>query len=200
MGMIMSKLVYVSADWKEGDLHSSDKAVVDRIRKWRDDKRYGVKLKCTDEVHDSVTLKDDCRRCDIKCECGFQIIKSNLVIFVVGDKTGDKKAGPCDSKECSPAYSWQQKEKCTHKYDNYAESFSHGRTMSYLEYEMTTAAIYHKKVIVVFNSADNRNSWIPSWYDQLRSKYTFIEVARLPFWQDSKHTKDCYQLIKNYLE
>lgn len=52
----MSKRVFVSADWKEPfDSHSWDKEVVDRIRKWKDDSRYGVDLICTDDVHNSVT-------------------------------------------------------------------------------------------------------------------------------------------------
>ena len=59
---------------------------------------------CTDDVHNSVTRKEDCRRCDIKEECGRYIKSSSVVIFVVGDNTGSKKAGGCDGVACSPAY------------------------------------------------------------------------------------------------
>ena len=39
---VMSKRVFVSADWKEPfDSHSWDKEVVDRIRKWKNGKAYG---------------------------------------------------------------------------------------------------------------------------------------------------------------
>ncbi len=57
----MSKRVFVSADWKESTNPLSwDKKVVDRIRKWRDDKRYVVELHCTDEVHNTVLKNLDC--------------------------------------------------------------------------------------------------------------------------------------------
>lgn len=87
----MCKKVFVSADWKEpSDKHSWDKKVVDRIRSWSKDKRYGVNFECMDDVHNSVIETEDCRRCDIKDECGNEIEKSDLVIFVVGDRTKKK--------------------------------------------------------------------------------------------------------------
>ena len=114
----MSKRVFVSADWKEPfDSHSWDKEVVDRIRKWKYDSRYGVDLICTDDVHKSVTENSDCRRCDIKEECGRYIKSSSVVIFVVGDNTASKKAGACDSISCSPVYSGQQKSYCKYFYN-----------------------------------------------------------------------------------
>lgn len=198
----MSKRVFVSADWREPfDSHSWDKEVVDRIRKWKNDNRYGVELNCTDDVHNSVIENKDCRRCDIKEECGRYIKWSSVVVFVVGDNTASKKAGACDSESCSPAYSRQQKSFCKYFLNNrFANPFSCGREMSYLEYEITTAVVENKSIILVFNSAYKQESWIPAWYKNLLKKYCVKELCRVAFWKDSNHTQDCYQDIKNYLQ
>ncbi|MBD5467429.1 MAG: hypothetical protein HDR21_04655 [Lachnospiraceae bacterium] len=194
----MSKRVFVSADWKEPfDSHSWDKEVVDRIRKWKDDSRYGVDLICTDDVHNSVTSNKDCRRCDIKEECGRYIKSSSVVIFVVGDNTASKKAGACDGIACSPAYSGLQKKVCNSYLLN---RNSNWKGMSYLEYEITTAVLEEKDIILVFNSAYKKDSWVPTWYQSLLNKYYVNELCRVAFWEDSNHTKDCYQDIKIYLQ
>lgn len=194
----MSKRVFVSADWKEPfDLHSWDKEVVDRIRKWKDDSRYGVDLICTDDVHNSVTRKKDCRRCDIKEECGRYIKSSSVVIFVVGDNTGSKKAGVCDGVACSPAYSGLPKKVCNSYLSNRIFNW---KRMSYLEYEITSAVIEEKDIILVFNSALKKDSWVPTWYNNLLEKHDVNELCRVAFWKDSDHTKDCYQDIKIYLQ
>lgn len=197
----MSKRVFVSADWREPfDSHSWDKAVVDRIRKWRDDARYAIDLICTDDVHNSVIKNPDCRRCEIKEECGRYIRWSSVVVFVVGNNTATKRAGVCDSMSCSPAYSGQQKSFCKYsKNKNFANILSSGRGMSYLQYEITTAVLENKDIVLVFNSARKEESWIPTWYKTLKANYTVNELCRVPFWQDSDHTKDCYQDIKSYL-
>ncbi|OON90379.1 MAG: hypothetical protein ATN33_03125 [Epulopiscium sp. Nele67-Bin001] len=193
----MKKKVFVSADWKEAaNPHSWDKNVVDRIRKWEKDNRYAIDITCTDEVHDSVVDKEDCRRCDIKEECATEIKKSDVVIFVVGDKTGDKSAGPCDTTSCSPAYSGKAKQYCTKHQPNI---IVHGAKMSYLQYEITTAVLNNKKIIVVFNAACKRESWIPSWYKTLQANYRVNELCQVAFWKDSSQDKDCYQDIKQYL-
>lgn len=198
----MSKRVFVSADWKEPfDSHSWDKEVVDRMRKWKYDSRYGVDLICTDDVHKSVTENSDCRRCDIKEECGRCIKSSSVVIFVVGDNTASKKAGACDSISCSPAYSGQQKSYCKYFYNkSFANPFSGGREMSYLQYEITTAVLAGKSIVLVYNSVYRQESWIPGWYKSLLRNYNVKELCRVAFWKDSSHTQDCYQDIKSYLQ
>lgn len=198
----MSKRVFVSADWKEPfDSHSWDKKVVDRIRKWDDDSRYGIELVCTDDVHNSVTKNIDCRRCEIKEECGRYIKWSSVVIFVVGDNTATKKAGACDSVSCSPAYSGQQKSICKYSRNkSFANILSNGREMSYLQYEITTAVLENKSIVLVFNSMQKQESWIPAWYKNLLENYEVKELCRVPFWKDNAHTKDCYQDIKFYLQ
>ncbi|WP_302625966.1 hypothetical protein [uncultured Eubacterium sp.] len=198
----MSKRVFVSADWKEPfDSHSWDKEVVDRIRKWKYDSRYGVDLICTDDVHKSVTENSDCRRCDIKEECGRYIKSSSVVIFVVGDNTASKKAGACDSISCSPAYSGQQKSYCKYFYNkSFANPFSGGREMSYLQYEITTAVLAGKSIVLVYNSVYRQESWIPGWYKSLLRNCNVKELCRVAFWKDNSHTQDCYQDIKSYLQ
>ncbi|MDE7422175.1 MAG: hypothetical protein K2N51_00515 [Lachnospiraceae bacterium] len=167
--------------------------MVDRIRKWKYDSRYGVDLICTDDVHKSVTENSDCRRCDIKEECGRYIKSSSVVIFVVGDNTASKKAGACDSISCSPAYSGQQKSNCKYFLNkSFANSFSGGREMSYLQYEITTAVLAGKSIVLVYNSVYRQESWIPSWYKSLLRKYNVNELCRVAFWKDSNHTLDCY--------
>ena len=201
----MAKRTFVSADWKEPyDSHSWDKEVVDRIRKWRDDGRYGVDIICTDEVHKGVMEKPDCRRCDIKGECGKQINSSSVVIAVIGDKTATKTAGECDEASCSPAYSGQDKKTCkysTSPAETTAEGgVAGGNKMSYLRHEITKAASAKKSIIVVFNSMLNQTGWIPSWYTTLKDNGSIKELWRGPFWKDKEHDKDCYPDIKGYLQ
>lgn len=198
----MSKRVFVSADWKEPFVsHSWDKEVVDRIRKWKNDSRYGIDIICTDDVHKSVTDNLDCRRCDIKEECGKFINLSSIVIFVVGDNTASKTAGACNGISCSPAYSGQNKVCCKYFFpDNFDKLFSKGWSMSYLQYEITTAVLAKKSIVLVYNSVYKQESWIPSWYKNLLKTYSVKELCRMAFWKDKKHTKDCYQDIKLYLQ
>lgn len=198
----MRKRVFVSADWKEPfDLHSWDKTVVDRIRKWGNDACYGIELICTDDVHNSVIENTDCRRCDIKEECGRYIKWSSVVVFVVGDNTATKKAGACDGVSCSPAYSGLQKSVCKYsKNKSSAIILSNEQKMSYLQYEITTAVSENKNIILVFNSMQKQESWIPAWYKNLLENNEVNELCRVAFWKDSAHTKDCYQDIKSYLQ
>lgn len=197
----MRKRVFVSADWREPfNSHSWDKAVVDRIRQWNYDNRYGVDFICTDDVHNSVTENTNCRRCDIKKECGEYVKSSSVVIFVVGDNTGSKKAGACDGISCSPAYSGQQKSYCKYFFNGSSNNpFLEWRGMSYLQYEITTAVLSEKNIVLVYNSAYKQESWIPGWYKSLLRNYRVHELCRLAFWKDSSHTMDCYQNIKPYL-
>lgn len=197
----MCKKVFVSADWKEPyDPHSWDKEVVDRIRKWKSDSRYGIEIICTDDVHESVLDDNDCRRCEIKEECRAKIKLSSVVVFVVGDNTARKTAGGCDGVSCSPAYSGLGKKTCKYLFKNFAKPFENGREMSYLQYEITTAVKEKKKIILVYNSAKKETDWIPPWYNTLLADNDVEELCRVAFWKDSCHTKDCYQEIKEYLQ
>ena len=197
----MGKNVFVSADWKDhGNPESDDKDVVDRIRKWSDDLRYSTEFRYTDDVKDSVLKPSnpDCRRCDIKGECGDQIDWSSVVIFVVGDKVASKTAGECNGVSCSPAYSGLGTERCKY-YKSPAEDVDGGNGMSYLKFEITKAAREGKSILLVFNSVNKMESWIPSWYNTLCKDYIFTELGRVPFWNEVKGTKDCYYDIKGYL-
>jgi len=208
----MGKRVFVSADWKEDDSNprSDDKLVVDRFRKWENDGRLSVKIDCTDDVHDSVVDNlDDCRRCDIKQECGSHINRSSTVIFVVGDKTKTKTAGVCDCDECSPVSGnkklpckvvWTTVSSDVHTWDG--TLYMNEMGMSYIKYEITKAAQLGKSIILVYNSVNNMESWIPSWYKTLLNdtSLSFTELCRVPFWIDERGGQDCYQDIKEYLQ
>ncbi|MDR0326006.1 MAG: TIR domain-containing protein [Oscillospiraceae bacterium] len=208
----MGKRVFVSADWKENESNpkSCDKNVVGRIREWADDDRRSIEIDCTDDVHSSVldTL-DDCRRCDIKRECGSHINWSSIVIFVVGDNTATKSAGACSCDECSPAYSGKEKLPCKLVWGTSSSDvrtwdgtlYKNEMGMSYLQYEITKAAQLGKSIIVVFNSMNKQESWIPSWYTTLLNdtSLTFTEKCRVPFWKDTERKGDCYQDIKEHL-
>ena|GEM_PF-277324 len=201
----MGKRVFVSADWKESSNppNSCDTEVVNRIRKWENDGRLSVEIDCTDDVHDTVLKKADCRRCDIKGECGSHVDWSSTVIFVVGDNTATKVAGACDGVSCSPAYSGQGKKTCKYlKGKSPADNIANGCGMSYLRYEITKAALAGKSVIIVFNSMYKKESWIPSWYTTLLNdkNISFTEKCRVPFWKDKERNQDCYQDIKGYLQ
>lgn len=64
-----------------------------------------------------------------------------------------KKAGACDSISCSPAYSSQQKSYCKYFLNkSFTNPFSGGREMSYLQYEITTAVLAGKSIVLVYNS------------------------------------------------
>lgn len=195
----MGKNVYVSADWKAAfNENSCDKTVVDRIRKWKDDPRYGVTVTCTDDVHNSVVNRPDCRRCDIKIECGRRIDRSSVIIFVVGDNTGTKSAGKCEGFSCAPAYSGGYSKMC--KFPSELGQVSNWKAMSYLQYEITTAVHKHKKILIVYNSVYHQYSWIPGWYKTLLNSCDVNELDRIPFWKDSDHNSDRYQDIKKYLQ
>ena len=198
----MGKRVFVSADWKEPyDTASWDKSVVDRIRQWTTDNRRNIEISCTDDVHNSVLDKSDCRRCDIKGECGSRIDWSSIVILVIGDNTKDKGAGVCDAVSCSPAYSGLQKKDCkytTSPAEATAESgLKGGNKMSYLEFEIKKAIDSRKKIIVVYNSVYNQEQWLPTWYN---ARTLGLELCRVPFWKDERGGTDCYHDIKEHLQ
>lgn len=207
----MSKRVFVSADWKDdsGNPDSDDKLVVERIRKWVNDGRYAVEFDCTDDVHKSVLKLDangkvpadsDCRRCDIKFECGEHIDWSSTVIIVIGDKTATKSSGQCDGISCSPAYTYKAKKPCKIAWTASSETANRVyANESYIEHEIRVAVELTKKIILVFNSVYTMTSWIPSWYTQLYNQDEVIELCRVPFWNDFRGGSDCYQKIKEHL-
>lgn len=196
--------IFVSADWKDDFANSlsDDKIVVDRIRTWSDSAKYGVNFRYTDDVHNSVLNPNNpkCRRCDIKFECEHQIALSSMVIIVIGDDTKTKGAGACDGQACSPAESWKPKVPCKlvsaapEKKTNVVY-FSE----SYLGHEIRCAFALQKKIILVFNSVNVMTNWIPGYYQHEIEHNPGLELCRVPFWQDMRGGKDCYQSIKKYL-
>ena len=89
----MKKHIYISSDYSEDN---GDREVVKALKTWGYDNRYKVEfLDMAEVVSGSVSENNpDCRPCDLKREFNQQINASSSVIFVVGDKTADRKAGP----------------------------------------------------------------------------------------------------------
>ena len=91
MEIIMSKRVYISADYSEND---GDRDVVNELHAWGRDNKHKVKYVDTAQVvSGSVSNDEDCRPCDLKKEFNAQINVSSAVIFIVGDKTASRTAG-----------------------------------------------------------------------------------------------------------
>lgn len=87
----MSKQVYISADYSEGD---GDRDVVETLNKWGSDALHKVDFIDMSKVASgSVSNDPDCRICNLKKEFNKQINASSAVIFIVGDKTASRTAG-----------------------------------------------------------------------------------------------------------
>lgn len=87
----MSKQVYISADYAEGN---GDRNVVETLNQWAADPNRALSfVDMAKVVSGSVSKDPDCRICDLKAEFNRQINASSAVIFVVGDKTASRTAG-----------------------------------------------------------------------------------------------------------
>lgn len=87
----MSKRVYISADYS---MDRGDRDVVMLLNKWGADEQHKVDFIDMSKVASgSVSDYSDCRPCDLKQEFNQQINASSAVIFIVGDKTANRKAG-----------------------------------------------------------------------------------------------------------
>ena len=197
-GISISRIIYISSDRKEPyESHNWNREVTDRIREWSADSRYEADLICADEVYRSVIKNVNGRRCDIKRKCEDMIGKSDIVIFVVGDKTATDNAGRCNGRSCSPVYNSSEKKFCTNS--SARSPFPAWKAMSYPEFEINAAVRNKLPIILVYNSESKQEGWIPAWYIKLCQVGQVNEIARLPFWRDSEHTEDRYQDIKAIL-
>lgn len=67
--------------------------------RWNDSNRHSLEFADLAKVaKGSVSDESDCRICDLKQEFNKQINASSAVIFVVGDKTKDRRAGESCSR------------------------------------------------------------------------------------------------------
>ncbi len=184
--MILSKQVYISADYSEND---GDRAVVNVLTKWAKDSLHKVDFIDMSQVASgSVSNNPDCRPCDLKKEFNQQINASSAVIFIVGDMTAKRTAG----SSCSRMDKSQYECYCTPYKQNvngtklckvpnvYNASSSPDvgniNSYSYLRHEFEQAKERNKKIIIVYNSLRNEQDWLPSYMKG------YENIAH-PFWK-----------------
>ena len=199
-----SKRVYISADYSDKD---GDRIVVELLHKWGNDNLHKVNYVDTAEVVSGSVSKDpDCRACDLKAEFNRQINASSAVIFIIGDKTADRKAGSscqrCNSDEtisCTP-YKQNAKGAVTCKITGElvtpgeGENVGNINSYSYLEHEFRQAKQKGKTIIVVYNSLTRQPRWLPDYM----SEYA---ASAHPFWKynDMGEKVGDYDFIKQTL-
>lgn len=199
----MKKQVYISADYSVDD---GDRAVVDVLKGWAEDKLHKVDFIDMAEVKSGTVANDpDCRICDLKAEFNSQINASSAVIIVVGDMTayrtagsscqrGNKSQWECNctpykqntngKKDCKISY------RCFYENDNDVSPFN---SYSYLRHEFEQAQKRGKKIIVVYNSLRKESSWLPSYLKD-------YEDEAEPFWVEGLwDKKGNYEFIKEAL-
>lgn len=200
----MSKQVYISADY---DSTNGDQAVVNELNKWGSDNLHKVDfIDMSSVASGSVADSDDCRICDLKDEFNRQINASSAIIFVIGDKTGDRKAG-C---ECERASKEQAECFCTPYKQNAGgtkacrvsntstpgpnDNYGCINSCSYLRHEFEQAKKKGKTIIIVYNSTRNETSWFPAYMKG------YEEYAK-PFWKTDASGKKVgdYSYIKEVL-
>lgn len=181
----MSKQVYISADYAEGN---GDRAVVEELNKWGSDNLHKVDFIDMSKVASGSVSKDpDCRICDLKQEFNRQINASSAVIFVVGDKTALRTAGSA----CKRAGNDQSSCTCTPYKQNTngtkackvvftstpGENDDVGciNSYSYLKHEFKQAEKKNKTIVVVYNSLRKEASWLPAYMKN-------YEDSARPFW------------------
>lgn len=201
----MNKRVYISADY---DFDSGDRNVVEILNKWACDELHSISFVDMAKVASgSVSKNPDCRICDLKDEFNRQINASSVVIFVVGDKTKDRTSGSTCKRMTTSYLSCS----CTPYKQNvnglkmckYASTRSVGEnedvgminSYSYLRHEFEQADKKKKRIIIVYNSKNKQETWLPNY---------MLKYANLafPFWTENAWGARVgnYQLIKNLLE
>lgn len=200
----MSKRVYISADY---DVDSGDRNVVEELNKWGADNYHKVDfVDMAKVISGSISNDSDCRTCDLKSEFNYQINASSVVIFVIGDKTRNRTAGSgCERvyKEwfqcsCTPYKNNTNGAKLC-KYSSTSPADPNGdvgsiNSYSYLRHEFEQAKKRNKKIIVIYNSMNKQDSWLPNYMSEYKN------VAK-PFWKrnDFENKVGDYQFIKEQL-
>lgn len=200
----MSKRVYISADYADGD---GDREVVNELNRWGKDDLHKVDfVDMAKVVSGTVANDDDCRICDLKAEFNRQINASSVVIFVVGDKTANRTAGAACCRSylgqvyctCTPYKANRNGSKpCRVVSTNHSLNGDVGNinTYSYLQHEFEQAKKKNKEIIILYNSTRNEIAWLPSYMKGYEDK-------AMPFWMYNSEWKRVgnYAIIKNALE
>lgn len=169
----MGKKVYISADYSAVD---GDRNVVDELHKWANDNLHKVDFCDTAMVTSgSVSEKPDCRACDLKAEFNRQINISSIVIFIIGDKTANRRAGSLcrrisegEGCSCTP---YKQNVNGANVCKIWGKTSTPGpnddvgliNTYSYIEHEFKQAVKKNKTIIVVYNSLNKQLGWLPDY-------------------------------------
>jgi hypothetical protein len=204
MGEVMSKQVYISADYSE---NRGDRDVVSVLNQWGTDNQHKVDfLDMSRVVSGSISNDPDCRSCDLKQEFNRQINASSAVIFVVGDNTASRTAG----SGCQRVTNSQINCSCTPYKQNTNGSrsckvyqmFSPGvdddvgniNIYSYLQHEFEQAKKRKKPIVVVYNSLRKESNWLPSYMRDYESNAQ-------PFWSKNDYGEKVgnYAYIKQML-
>lgn len=181
----MAKRVYISADYDED---SGDRNVVRKLNEWNANQWYIVDFVDMAQVKSgSVSLCQDCRPCDLKAEFNRQIAASSAVIFIVGDKTADRTAG----SSCLRGTQLQYECFCTPYKQNAggsklckvpqvysavgSDDVGNVNSFSYLRHEFEEAVHRKKDIIILYNSLQKMESWLPSYMKD------YASIAQ-PFW------------------
>ena len=180
----MSKRVYISADYADGD---GDREVVNELNRWGQDNLHKVDfVDMAKVVSGTVANDDDCRICDLKAEFNRQINASSVVIFVVGDKTANRTSGAACCRSylgqvyctCTPYKANRNGSKpCRVVSTNHSLNGDVGNinTYSYLQHEFEQAKKKNKEIIILYNSTRNETAWLPSYMKGYEDKAK-------PFW------------------
>lgn len=199
----MSKRVYISADYAEGN---GDRDVVNTLNRWAKDSFHTVDFVDMAKVASgSVSSDPDCRICDLKREFNQQINASSAVIIVVGDKTAVRTAGSACSRHgnsqydcwCTPYKQNTSGSKLCKVYSTSTpgpnDDFGNINSCSYLRHEFEQAKKRHKNIIVVYNSMKKEPSWLPDYMKE------YASIAQ-PFWINSSGIRiGNYSFIKEAL-
>ncbi len=198
----MKKRIYISADYAE---ENGDRDVVNVLHGWAKDSIHIMDFTDTAQVvSGSVALDDDCRACDLKKEFNKQINASSIVLFIIGDKTAERKAGSsCQRLDreincpCTP-YKQNSKGAKTCKWGSTSKAtgddIGNINHYSYIEHEFRQACRRKKEIVILYNSLKKQPSWLPDYM----VGYTFNEI---PFWKyDANGNKiGDYSTLKNIL-
>jgi hypothetical protein len=183
--MIMSKRVYISADYSASD---GDRNVVEELHKWGNDYLHKVDYCDTAQVVSGSVVNDsDCRACDLKAEFNRQINASSAVIFIIGDKTANRSAGsacrrinegagcPCTPYKQNANGSTVCKILGPTSTPGADEDLGMINAYSYLKHEFKQAVKKDKEIIILYNSMNKQPGWLPDYMA------AYVDYAH-PFW------------------
>lgn len=178
------KRIYISADYSEDD---GDREVVNVLNSWGNDNKHKANfIDMSSVVSGSVEEDPDCRACDLKAEFNRQINKSSIVIFIVGDKTANRKAG----SGCQRSFTNQYDCLCTpYKRQSIGRKLCKISSIrnichddeciinefSYLKHEFMQAVKKNKDIVIFYNSLRHEKEWLPKYMSD-------YENAATPFW------------------